>query len=181
MEKASEDIISLKEEGKRRDEDSLITQKNTVKKIIPNYRYIKQESVIQTIRKFVPREFVPTNKMAVVLGIIFLAVVVLALVQFPFDQLLSGNPDVVVRVGYPYPFLELGVLNMGTSPVRVKNSIIDIILYVLLSYAVDVLLNFIMNIRLVKSEEEKKEIPEIFKKPNPNVSDAITKKIFSAA
>ncbi len=148
-------------------------------KIKPTYQYVKKESIIQTVKRFIPKQFVPTNKMATILGIIFLAVIILALVQFPFDKLLAGNPNVVVKIGYPYSFLELGIMSPAKSPLLIKNSIIDLVIYLLISYILDVFISFITSIELIKSDEEKKEVPEVFKLGNPSMADRLTKKIFT--
>lgn len=143
------------------------------------YKYAGKKTLSQIIGKAIPKAFVPTERIAPILGFIFLIVIILALVLFPYDKLLSGDADVVVEIGYPLPFLELGVISTDSSPLRPKGLFIDIILYLLLAYAIDVTINLILGMKLLKSKEELLKKPKVFKSRKSSIANKITRKIFS--
>ncbi len=153
-------------------------QQSQIKKIKPKYKYAGKESLAQLIKKTIPKQFIPTNRFATILGLLFLAVITLALVQFPFNKLLSGDIDIVIKVGYPYPFLELGIKNPETSPLRSSNFALDMLIYLTISYLIDIIINFLADLELIKSEEELKKHPRVYKRFNPSIADKITKKVF---
>lgn len=164
--------------------------KNSTKKTIPNttqekievekpkYEYMGKISLQQMIKENISKEFIPTDRFASILGIIFLAVVILALIQFPFGRLLAGDVNIVTGIGWPWHFLELKIMNPGGTPLLPMNLLLDMILYLFLSYSIDVLINFISNTRIIKSKEELREKPKVYKNMNSSMADKITKKLF---
>ena len=113
-----------------------------------------------------------------ILGWIILGVVIIALIQFPLGQVLSGNMDLVVNVGYPWHFLEFSLLNTDASPLLPMNLIFDLILYIIVAYIINVILNLMFNSNFTKTEEEKKQQPVVFKDRKSTISDKLTKKVF---
>ncbi|MBT6690628.1 hypothetical protein HN903_01480 [archaeon] len=153
-------------------------QKTTpINKIKPTYKYIGKESLAQLIRKSIPKQLIPTKRFATILGTMFLIVIILSVFQFPFNKLLSGDINVVVKIGYPFPFLELGA-DLEKSPLQFQNLLIDLVIYLIITYIIDVLINLILSIHLIKSKEELLKQPKIYKKETPTISNKITKKIF---
>ncbi len=155
---------------------SPVVQKKSTKKIF--YKYIGKDSLIQLLRDITPKQLVPTKRMSTILGLIFLGVVGLALFQFPFEKLLSGDVNIVTGIGYPWPFLELGIMNPGETPLFIKNLFLDLAIYVLLAYIIDVCINLILDTSLAKSKEELKKQPKTYRRFNQTFADKITKKLF---
>ncbi|MBS3087960.1 hypothetical protein J4226_05180 [Candidatus Pacearchaeota archaeon] len=150
----------------------------STKRLKPKYKYISEETISQIIKKSIPKQFIATKRFAVILGLIFLVIIALALIQFPFNKLLSGETNIIIGIGYPWPFLELGIMNPEDPPLRPKNLFLDLIIYLLISYLIDIAINFILDTKLIKSKEELKEKPKIMETAKPTLADKITKKIF---
>jgi len=132
-------------------------------------------SIAEKVQKTIPEVLFPTERFAGIMGIIFLAVIVMAAVQFPLQKLMSGETDITIEIGYPYPFLELKILNPNEPPLRLNNLIIDIIIYLLISYALDVAINFFLTMPLIKSKEERQGTPKIYKDITPEIRTKIKK------
>ena len=104
-----------------------------------DYKYVgKKESLSETLGKFIPKEFIPTKRTNIIFGFFFLVAIVLAIIQFPYGSLLSGNVDLSITIGYPMKFLEFSLTDPEKSPLRVVGLIVDIIIYLLLAYVIDV-------------------------------------------
>jgi len=139
-----------------------------------SYKYAGKESLIEIIRKAIPRQFVPTKRMNSIFGTIFVLALLISLAQFPFGSLLSGNADIVMKIGYPFQILELG---SEGSPLNILGLIMDLLIYTILTYAVDVIISLILRNPLVQSEAEKKKIPQVFKNKKPSIAEKITEKV----
>lgn len=158
-------------------EQKEVTPKPASKKI--NYEYAGKESLSETIRKAFPKQLIPTNKTASIIGWIFLVVVIIALVQFPFGQMLSGNIDIAIGIGYPWHFLEFDLSGKGgDSPVLPMNLFLDIILYIIIAYIIDVTFNLVLENPVFKSEKQIKQRPVVFKDKSPTVSEKLVEKVF---
>ncbi|MFH1522162.1 MAG: hypothetical protein ABIF18_04355 [archaeon] len=157
-------------------EQKEVTPKPIPKKI--NYGYAGKESLSESIGKSFPKQLIPTKRMGPILGWIFFIVVVIALIQFPYGQMLSGNINIIISIGYPWHFFEFDLSNGGGSPLLLANLFLDIILYVIVAYLIDVALNLVLENPLLKSEEQKQQQPVVFKDKNPTVAEKITKKVF---
>lgn len=142
-----------------------------------NYKYAGKESLAQIIGKSIPKQFIPTKRIGSIFGLIFLLVIIIAAFQFPFGSLMSGNIDLTIKMGYPLPFLELELKETDTSPLKPINLILDILLYIILAYAIDVALNLILKNPLLKSKEETKKIPIVFKNKKPRILEKLTEKV----
>jgi len=140
------------------------------------YKYAGGGNDVSSDSKTILKRLIPTDRMAVILGFIFLAVVLLALVQFPFGKLISGDINIEVKVGYPWHFLKLGLVE-AKSPLYLKELILDLIIYLILAYMIDMIIRIIPKIKLTKSKEELKKEPAVFKIPKSTIADKITKKV----
>jgi hypothetical protein len=154
-------------------------EQKPIKKLKPKYEFIGRIPLSQLIREKFSKEFIPTDRFASILGVIFLLVVILALIQFPFGRLLSGDVNIVSKIGWPWPFLELKIMNPEENPLRALNLFYDMIIYLLISYAIDVIINFILNSKIVKSKEELQNRPKVYKNMNSSLADKITKRFFT--
>ena len=81
-------------------------------------------------------------------------------------------------VGYPWHFLEFDLLNVESFPLLPINLFLDIILYIIIAYIIDIVLNLILTSSIFKSEKEKRRRPIVFKDKKPNVAEKVTKKVF---
>lgn len=110
--------------------------------------------------------FKPTIRMEYFFSIILVLVLILALLTFPLSALLNAGVDeasaVVFKVGWPMSFFELSYGNVQKNPVNFIGLIVDLALYLLIAYILDVLFNLIYS-KLASSgraatETSKKEV-----------------------
>lgn len=137
------------------------TQKQVIKKV--DYEDASKKPLIETIKGTAPRQLFPTKRFPKILGAIFVLVLIISGLQFPFSSIISGNMDVTINIGYPLSFLELAIQDKGSSPFLPINLLLDLIIYAILAYIIDISLKLILNTRLFKSKEKIKGSPTIFK------------------
>ena len=143
-----------------------------------DYEYAGKEYLGEVIGKTFPKQLIPTKRFATIFGLIFLAVIIIAGIQFPFSQMLSGNLDITINIGHPWPFLEFDLSDVKSSPLKLPNLLLDLVLYIILAYAIDIALNLILKNPLLKAEEEIKKQPTIFKNQKPTIAEKVTEKVF---
>jgi len=89
-----------------------------------------------------PKELKPTNRTNQIFGGIFIFIIILGLLTSPWDKMLSGNVEgVKITAGYPWAFLILDLENAGNSPFIITALLFDLLIYLLLAYAIDVTIN----------------------------------------
>jgi len=143
------------------------------------YRYADKPNIIAAIIRGFPKELKMTYKTGYLLGFIFLFVIIWALATFPYGSFMSGNNlELEIKVGIPYTFLEFSVENPEESPIRIKGLIIDIILYTLIAYIIDVLINYLIKGYHSLSKEEQEKKPEIFRDRKLSVAEKATDALF---
>ncbi|MFH0711885.1 MAG: hypothetical protein V1889_02135 [archaeon] len=143
----------------------------------PEYKYLGKESLSEIIGKIFPKKLIPTTRMSAIFGGIFVLALILAIFNFPLSSLIAGDTNITIGIGYPYPFLDLGPTSIDKSPLKPFGLAVDMILYLIIAYAIDVLLNFLIQNPFNKKESEK--YPETFKDQAPrSISETITKQIF---
>lgn len=142
------------------------------------YRYAGKESLLETLAKIIPKEAKPTKKTGYAFGAIFLLVVIVALLKFPLGSMMKGDANVSIEVGIPMVFLEFNLMDPSEPPARIGGLIVDMILYLFIAYAIDVILNLAINSRLMESKEEKKKRPKVFKskKQSKTIAEKLTDK-----
>lgn len=143
----------------------------------PEYTYAGKETLGEIIGRVIPKQFTPTKRLPTIFGSIFLLVAIIALFQFPYGSLMSGNTDITIKIGYPLILLEIKMSGNG-STVYIKNLILDLLLYMVIAYLIDITITLIFHNKLTESKEEKKKYPKIFKNKKESLSDQITKKVF---
>ena len=150
------------------------------KKRKPGYKFVGQISFRELLGRALPPEFIPTEKSGKILGYIFILVLCLALVKFPYGNMISGDLNVTAQVGTPYPFFEFNLLEPEGIPIRVKGLLIDILIYILIAYIIDVMINFAKKISFISNlNKEKGKYPRFYRDMRPkNAAEAITKKVF---
>ena len=151
-----------------------VTQvKPTPKKI--QYKYAGKETMSEAIGKSIPQQFIPTKRVGTMFGLIIFAVMILAIFQFPFGSLMSGNTDVTVSIGYPWTFLEFALT--GEAAMKPIGLTLDLLLYLLLAYAIDVSLSLILKNPLLKTETQLKQKPAVFKDRKQTIAEKVTEKV----
>jgi hypothetical protein len=145
------------------------------------YQYAGKESILQTLSTSIPKELFPTKKTGYVFGVIFLIVVVLALLRFPLGAMMEGKTNLSIDVGIPMTFLRFNLADPTEPPAKINGLIIDLLIYLILSYAIDVIINLILKSHLIESAEEKKKRPKVFKnkKQSKTIAEKVTDKIIT--
>jgi hypothetical protein len=126
----------------------------------PEYKNVKGIPAGKS-ESIIPKHLIPTKRFATILGIIFLAVVIFSLVKLPYGDLLQGNLQ--IKIGYPLSFLELGTDTIDVSPVKIKGLTIDLILYLILSYIIDILINLMLATNLTRIRKVQGKGVKVFK------------------
>jgi hypothetical protein len=150
---------------------------NSVQGKKPEYKYIGKLTITQILKKHLPHQLIPTARFAKILEIIFIAVIILGILQFPLGKLLAGGTEITTEIGYPWIFLQLNIQS-AENPLLLLNLLLDFIIYLLLAYIIDISINIILSARIIKSEKELKKIPEVFKLEKPNLAKKTTQKVF---
>jgi len=128
----------------------------------PDYKYAGKETLTEIIKRTFPRQLIPTKRMGAIFGGLFLLAMLLAVFKFPLNSLISGNANVSIEIGYPYPFLDFGLTAIEESPLRIGGLAIDLILYLIISYLADILLTLALRNPFSGSKQAKKR-PTVFK------------------
>lgn len=128
-----------------------------------SYETIGRRGFFQKMIDSFPEEAIPTKRTPKILGIIFLIVVILGVAQFPFGGIMSGNTNISIKIGIPLTFLDFKLYSPEENPLRFWNVILDIIIYLIVAYLIDISINYFKGIRFTKTEEEKKKIPTMYK------------------
>jgi len=160
-------------------EEALIKPKIMDAKNQPNYEYVGKEQEEQNTKSKIPKQLIPTTRILAIMGFIFLGIMMLVLVQFPYGQLMSGKTDIIIEIGYPLHFLELGLTGNSNTTIQIKGLIIDLFLYIILAYIIDIIINTISKSKIIKSKEEEEAAPIVFKNQKATIADKITKKVFA--
>jgi hypothetical protein len=148
--------------------------KKAVQKV--GYEDVSKGSIGEVVAKNFPEQLIPTKRINAIFGIVFLAVIMIAGFQFPFTQFLSGNAEVVINLGYPWSFLALDLSAKEGPNLQLMNLFLDLLLYLILAYGIDIALNLIL--KTFKSEEEIRKIPTVFKDRPQSVAEKVTEKVF---
>jgi len=146
---------------------------------------IKKETVADDLGRVLPKEFIPTTLMNNALIGIVLLVIIIGMISFPFGGLMNRNTDSIFGVGWPWIFLNFGLADAG-SLVYWGNLILDLLVWVVLSYVINVTWNvFYMRIwKRERNEIEKEEAGIVkVKKPKivkPGIAEKLAEKVVGA-
>jgi len=154
-------------------------EKVTPPKPVPqkvDYEYVGKESLSQDIKEAIPHQLIPTKRIGTIFGGIFIFVLIIAAFQFPFSSILSGNTDVTIDIGYPWTFLELELEESDTYPIKPINLILDLLLYIILAYGIEIALNLILKNPLLQSETKIKKKPTTFQDQKPSIIEKVAEK-----
>ncbi|MCK4649812.1 hypothetical protein KAT36_01130 [Candidatus Pacearchaeota archaeon] len=147
------------------------------KEITPKTKYdYVSGTTPEKISNIIPEQFIPTKRLVEILGLIILSIIILEIFQFPYGALMSGNIDIVIQIGYPFPFFEFNLMNPSRLPLNISGMFFDLIIYIVLAYAIDISINLILKNPL--TEAGKKKNLAVFKDKKITIADKITKKVF---
>ena len=106
----------------------------------------------------IPKELRGTGRIEWIFVIIFLSVLIIHLFNFPLKEFLNGNAKGEFKGGWPMNFFILDFENLGENPLLIWPLLINLTVYLLMAYMIDVLLNYI-----------KKTIPQIIKESEEEI------------
>jgi hypothetical protein len=139
---------------------------------------IKQATYIDiNTQSTIPKQFRPTKKLATIFIMLILAVIIFGLISFPYSSILTGTTkNIAIKIGYPLIFLELNLDNPNQFPLNLPSFMIDILLYLLIAYAIDIIINLAFNTQKTNTQPTA-EPPEDNTGKSNSIADKVTKKI----
>jgi len=145
------------------------------------YTHAHKEPFGKALKENFPKEMIPGKITGYAIGVIFLVVIIIGVIQFPLSSLMSGNADIQVKIGLPWPFLIFDLANPADSPIQIANLIYDVLIYLAISYAISIALNLVLSNPLLKSAKQNKLRPKVFEiKQKETLTDKAVKKITGA-
>ena len=150
-------------------------QKPILKEV--DYQYAGKETLGQIIGKAIPPQLIPTKRMGTIFGGIFIVVLIIAAFQFPLGSLMSGNIDFTIKIGFPWTFLELALKESDIQVVKPLGLFLDLLLYIILAYGIDVTLSLILKNPLLQSKKKIGEKPTIFKNKESSLAEKVVDKV----
>ena len=141
-----------------------------------DYNYVGDNSKKNSKCKNCKKIFMPNSKIITGFILVLIIVGIITLMTFPFSSFISGNMDIKVRIGTPLTFAELQLSGENTVIMTV-NLIIDLVIYTIGAYLINVILNFLSGIKLFKKKIEAEEIPTIFKNQEITPPEKLAEKI----
>jgi hypothetical protein len=132
----------------KRDSNEEMPNKVTTPIGKPDYRFAGKESLLELIKKILPKWMYPTKRLAIILAWVFGFAVILGLLMFwvdgSWDKMLDpdSSMNVSIKVGIPMDFLKFNLLEPEKSPLRVFGFIVDLLVFLILAYAIDICINY---------------------------------------
>ncbi|MFA5060713.1 MAG: hypothetical protein WC494_00145 [Candidatus Pacearchaeota archaeon] len=145
-----------------------------------HYRFAGHESLLEMIKKTLPKEFFPSKRLELIFGIVFLAIIFLGLIRFPLHSLLAGDTSAAITIGFPFfNFLVFDMIEPENFPLKIPALIFDMIFFLIIAYAIDIIMNFVHYRAKSLTKEERGKRPKILKiDKKESLSDKFTKKLF---
>lgn len=140
-----------------------VIQKPNAPTNIPEYKTIGKPPIDQPTRG-IPKHLLPTKRLATILGLVFFAVIAFALIQLPYGEIIKGNFE--IKIGYPLPFLDFGIDTAETLPVKPLNLTIDLIIYLIISYIIDVVLGLMLSANKTRIRKQEGKGPKVYEAEN---------------
>jgi len=120
---------------------------------------------ITDFKKIIPPQLVPTKRFSYIIGTIFILVIIIGIFNFPLGSMMAGNLKVKFAVGFPMDFFVIDLQNTEEMPIKFLGLIVDLIIYFVVAYAIDVALAVFLSSSfysdIVKSKATAK--PEVYK------------------
>lgn len=90
------------------------------------------------IKNSIPKEMVPTKITDYMFGVFFMLGLIGSLFLVPYGDIIQGEMNIQIKIGLPLPFLVLNTDNTDEFPLRIGGLFLDLFVYFLLGYAIDV-------------------------------------------
>lgn len=90
-----------------------------------------------------PPQFRPSSRLAKIFAAIFVIAIIISLVQFPLSAFTAGNVNVQIGIGMPWAFFTISMASPESNPFNFIALILDLLIYLVIAYAIDITLNFI--------------------------------------
>ena len=150
----------------------------------------KGDSFIKELAKSIPPQFKATQKTSYFFSTIFAIVVAIGIINslMPLMNMdLSFTPETSkndtkafelnVNVGIPLSFFGSDTETGSKINMSPFNFVIDLILYLILAYLMDVILNFMFTLKIIPSKEELKQKPKEIQIQKKGIAEKTTEKI----
>jgi hypothetical protein len=111
----------------------------------------------------IPKEYIPTERVFYILGVIILFSWIISAFTFPIGDLMSGKENFTINVGYPKPMLSLG--NSEMLPFNFGGIFLDLALFFVIALTLEIGYN-ITRARLRKAIYDRNVAPRLYKKVN---------------
>jgi len=118
------------------------------------------DSLLKRIRKGFPKQMIPTKITGYLLFGFFLLSLLPSLFTFPMGKMLAGDVDFAIEVGYPWPFFVMEILNPQKQPLVVSGFVYDLLLFLLVAYALEIAFNYFITAPFMKSSKERSIMPK---------------------
>lgn len=141
------------------------------------YSYAGKESIEEIIYKSFPRQLRPTKRTNSYFGTIFLIVLIMAFINFPYNAFMTGDTEVTINVGYPWVFLKFDLSDIEANPLQIGGLIIDLLLYFFIAYIADIFTSLILTNPLLVSKKDSKKRPKIFEDRQSTIAEKLTEKL----
>jgi hypothetical protein len=111
-----------------------------------------------------PRVLIPSKRMGYIIGGFFILSFILGLFTFPLGALMSGNSDLTMNFGWPMTFFALDSTNVNTIPIKFFGLIVDLLIYLSISYIIEIIINYFSLEFNYTFSENSKYAPKLYKK-----------------
>lgn len=141
MEKTSENEVQESRTQKRKIQGGETTERSPEK--TQNRKWIE--------------EMKPTSRFAKIFSFLFLIVVIIGLFNMPFASLFSGNENAKIKIGIPWAFFNLSIMNPESMPFNLLGLLGDILFLFFVAYCIDISIKVIIRFVLTKESNEDDE------------------------
>jgi hypothetical protein len=131
------------------------------KKVRKNIEYIKPDKLrLEDIKAIIPKPFFPTKRVNYIFIGILVLVVLINFTKFPLSQFMSMasmDEELKFEIGWPLPMFVLNFFNPEEFPLKFGGLILDLFLYILIAYFVDIFISYILNTEVMDRVLNRKE------------------------
>ncbi len=139
-------------------------QKKTNNQI--KYNQPEKFKIADLFRAF-PKELKPTSRYNEIFGFVFLAGILISIFFLDFGAFFNATEELTIEVGFPFTFFSINTAVDDTSlPIRWSGLLLDILIYLIVAYAIEVVFNVAASIKPIKKGEKAKvyDIPKVNQK-----------------
>jgi hypothetical protein len=117
----------------------------------------KVAEFLKKVKEKIPEQWIPGEITSYSFEIIFLVFLLLSLFQIPFGAIFAGNVDAKIGMGIPFHFISFDFTNPNNNPIAFKGLFLDVLSYLVASYAINVIINYLIIWKRKRENLEKKE------------------------